>query len=204
MSPRWGNAGDKGIMKQNRQIWKLWNEDSIDEEQVRLLRRKADEVPIPFSEEAKGDVDTLVEAFLGRNDAVGLAAPQIGMSKRIIVFRTGNFTGDEPIPKNGDDCEVLVNPRITQYRGQEVEDGEGCLSCPYITADVKRWTEIKVRGFDRLGNKINKRYQGYLARVVQHEIDHLEGILIVDRGEAIYYPREKKAFFDRIFRRGML
>ena len=187
-------------MESKQETWTLWSDDRINEEQSQVLKGIAAELAIPLTEEGRRDVNTLLEAFLGRNDAVGLAAPQIGMGKRIVVFRTKNFSGGEPLQKNSNDYELLVNPRITQYRGDEEQDSEGCLSCPHITADVARWTEIKVRAFDEKGNKISRRYTGYLARVVQHELDHLDGTLIVDRASTLYYPREKKLFFDSLFR----
>lgn len=186
-------------MEPEERTWALWRNDRINKEEAELLRTVASELPIPLDEEARRDVETLVDAFIRRNDAVGLAAPQIGISKRVIVFRSRKFTEKTPLQKDSGDYDVLINPRITQCQGEEEQDSEGCLSCPDISADVVRWTEIKVRAFDREGNKISRRYTGFLARVVQHEMDHLDGTLIVDRGESIYYPREKKVFFDKVF-----
>jgi peptide deformylase len=180
--------------------WKLWENEKINEEETQLLRRRADEVPVPFDEGGKRDIETLVDAFLGRDDAAGLAAPQIGISKRIVVFKNGNFDDKAPIHKGSGRYDVLVNPRITQVRGDKEKGQEGCLSCPDISADVVRATSIKVKAYDENGNKINRRYTGFLARVVQHELDHLEGKLIVDRGVTLYFPKEKAPFFDRIFK----
>lgn len=75
---------------------------------------------------------------------------------------------------------------------------EGCLSCPEVRVEIARYPEIKVRGFDQYGQKVNKRYLDYVARIVQHEIDHLEGKLIVDYQGAIYVPKKKLAVFDRL------
>jgi peptide deformylase len=180
--------------------WKLWEDEKINEEETRLLRRHADEIPIPFGEEGKRDIEILVDAFTGRDDAAGLAAPQIGISKRVVVFKNGDFDDKAPIKKGGGHYDVLVNPRITQIRGDMEKAQEGCLSCPDIRADVVRATSIKVKAYDEKGNKINKRYTGFLARVVQHELDHLDGKLIVDRGTTIYFPKEKSRFFDKIFK----
>jgi len=99
-----------------------------------------------------------------------------------------------------DDWEVLINPRVTQARGDEEVMNEGCLSCPDISVEVTRPTEIKVKAVDIDGNKVNRRYKGFLARIVQHEIDHLDGRLVVDHEGTISYPKEKQAFFDRIFK----
>ena len=165
-----------------------------------LLRKRADEIPIPFDEEGRRDIETLVDTFIERDDAAGLAAPQIGISKRVVVFRNGNFTDRTPIKKGDGNYDVLVNPRITQIRGDREKTQEACLSCPDISADVVRATSIKVKAYNENGEKINKRYTGFLARVVQHELDHLDGKLIVDCGTTIYFPKEKSLFFDKIFK----
>jgi len=186
-------------MMQNKKTWKLWENEKINEEETELLRRKSDEIPIPFNEEGKQDIQTLVECFLDRDDAVGLAAPQIGISKKIVVFKNKNFDEKSRV-KNEKDYDVLVNPRITQIRGDKETTTEGCLSCPDVSVEVSRHTEIKVKAYDRHGNKINKRYTGFLARVVQHELDHLEGKLIIDHGGSIYVPKEKQKFFNNYFK----
>ena len=180
--------------------WKLWEDQKINEEETRLLRRRADEIPIPLDEEGKRDIEILVDAFLGRDDAAGLAAPQIGISKRVVVFKNGHFGDKEPLKRGDGRYDVLVNPRITQIRGDREKGQEGCLSCPDISAEVVRATSIKVKAYDEKGEKVNRRYSGFLARVVQHELDHLDGKLIVDRGIAIYFPKEKALFFDKLFK----
>ncbi|MGZ3593738.1 MAG: peptide deformylase, partial [Syntrophales bacterium] len=76
---------------------------------------------------------------------------------------------------------------------------EGCLSCPEIQVEVSRFPEIKVKAFDISGRKINKRYTDYVARVAQHEIDHLEGKLIIDCEGPLYIPKQKQEFFERTF-----
>ena len=178
--------------------WQLWRDGEMSEEEGSLLRRKAADLPVPFNAAAKKDIQTLVEAFLKRNDALGLAAPQIGLSKRIIAFKVRDF--DKKGVSGKDDYEVLINARITQLRGDAEVMSEGCLSCPDISVEVTRATEIKVKAVDINGNKVNKRYTGFLARIVQHEIDHLDGRLVVDHEGTISYPKEKREFFDKIFK----
>ena len=178
--------------------WQLWRDGKMSEEEGSLLRRKAADLPIPFNAAAKKDIQTLVEAFLKRNDALGLAAPQIGISKRIIAFKVKDF--DKKGVGGKGDYEVLINARITQLRGEPEVMNEGCLSCPDISVEVTRATEIKVKAVDINGNKVNKRYSGFLARIVQHEIDHLDGRLVIDHEGTISYPKEKKDFFDKLFR----
>jgi peptide deformylase len=99
-----------------------------------------------------------------------------------------------------DDFEILVNPRITQTRGEKVIMAEGCLSCPEIQVEVCRFPEIKVCALNAQGEKISKRYIDYAARIIQHEIDHLEGKLIVDYEGCFYFPKDKKSFFEKLFK----
>jgi peptide deformylase len=175
----------------------LWGNDKINEDETCVLRKHSADIPVPFDEKRKKEIKTLIDSFLAMDDAVGLAAPQIGISKKIIIFRNKGF-GEKSWSKSESDYEVLVNPRITQARGEMVTMAEGCLSCPEIQVEVSRFPEIKVRAHDIYGKKISTRYTDFLARVVQHEIDHLEGKLIVDYEGTMYIPKQRKEFFDRI------
>ena len=182
----------------------LWSNDQINEEESRILRETCADLPIPLDAEAKKSVRTLVEAFLERNDASGLAAPQIGISKKIIIFRNRGFSkdgaSDDTWTKK--DVDVLINPRITQNRGDQIVLAEGCLSCPDIKVEIARYPEIKVRGFDVHGQKIGKRYLDFVARIVQHEMDHLEGKLIIDYDEGSFFiPKKKRSFFETLFQK---
>ncbi|MGO9136658.1 MAG: peptide deformylase [Syntrophales bacterium] len=179
-------------------VFTLWKDDKINEEEALVLRRLCEDIRVPFDEKRKKEIRTLVDAFLSMDEAAGLAAPQIGISKKIIIFRNKGFS-EKGWSKNADDYELLINPRITQARGEMVTATEGCLSCPEIQVEVSRFPEIKVRAFDISGCKINKRYTDYVARVAQHEIDHLEGKLIIDCEGPLYIPKQKQEFFERTF-----
>jgi peptide deformylase len=198
--PRTGTAllmiGSETMTTQK--TWMLWRDGKTVEEEARLLRRQADDLPVPFDAQAKKDIATLINAFTKRDDALGLAAPQIGLSKKIVIFKNKNFD-IKGAPKSKDDYDVLVNPRITQIRGDLEKMNEGCLSCPDISVEISRATEIKVRAYDQDGRKVNKRYTGFLARIVQHELDHIEGRLIIDHEGTLSYPREKREFFEKLF-----
>lgn len=183
-------------MAKNR-VLTLWNEEGINEKDTSILRKKSSEVAVPLDKENSNAVQSLIDSFLGRDDASGLAAPQIGINKRIIAFRTKGF--EEKGKIKPDEFEILINPRITQARGELVTMAEGCLSCPEIQVEVSRFPEIKIRALNAKGEKITKRYLDYVARVVQHEIDHLDGKLIVDYEGNLYYPSNKKAFFNKLF-----
>jgi peptide deformylase len=181
-----------------KKVLTLWNEEGLNEKDASILRKKSSEVPAPADKESRTAIQTLIDSFLSRDDASGLAAPQIGINKRIIAFRIKGF-GEKGKVKP-EDFELLVNPRITQARGEKVTMAEGCLSCPEIQVEVSRFPEIKVRALNAKGEKISKRYEDYVARVVQHEIDHLEGTLIVDYEGNLYYPKNKQGFFEKLFK----
>lgn len=106
------------------------------------------------------------------NKGVGLAAPQIGVSKRVIVVDVGEGLIE------------LINPSIIEASGQ-LTDTEGCLSLPDVVGDVKRAAKVRVKGLNRNGAEIEIRAEGYAARAFQHETDHLEGILFIDKAENI-------------------
>jgi peptide deformylase len=113
-------------------------------------------------------LDDMYETMVA-HDGVGIAAPQIGKNLRIAVVEV-----DE-----GDKFE-LINPEIIEKKGEDI-DVEGCLSIPHVYGTVKRAEEVTVRYFDREGDEIEVTASGYLARAFQHEIDHLEGILFIEK-----------------------
>ena len=105
---------------------------------------------------------------------IGLAAIQVGIDQSILVYDVS--PGDE-----ARSLEVLINPRIISREGQVVSENEGCLSVPDFRADVKRDASVLVEGFDREGNPVRIEAHDLLATVLQHEIDHLNGVLFIDR-----------------------
>jgi peptide deformylase len=109
---------------------------------------------------------------------VGLAAPQIGVSQQVLVIELPE-DGDEEQPETAK-LYVVCNPKIVRRRGDE-EGVEGCLSLPGFAGDVTRATSVVVRGQTAQGKPLRIKAQGFLARVLQHEIDHLHGNLYVDR-----------------------
>lgn len=182
-----------------KRVLTLWNDDGVNEADTSVLRKKSTELQTPLGKEEQAEIQALIDSFTSRDDASGLAAPQIGINKRIIIFRT-KTDGDKKKKLTPDDYDVLVNPRITQARGEKVTAAEGCLSCPDIQIDVSRFPEIKIRALNEKGEKISKRYLDYTARVVQHEVDHLDGTLIVDHEGTLYYPKSKQALIDKLFK----
>ena len=112
---------------------------------------------------------------------IGLAATQVSVAKRIIVLDVPPDGDMENLEKSrGKNLIALVNPEITASTGSQEYD-EGCLSLPGITAYVKRAVEVTVKGLDREGNPMELNATGLLAVALQHEIDHLDGVLFIDR-----------------------
>ncbi len=135
-----------------------------------ILREKARPVPRITPNVIKlleNMADTMYDAR-----GVGLAAPQVGVSKRVVVIDTGEGLIE------------LINPEIIGKEGLDTEY-EGCLSIPGITGEVQRAAMVKVRALDREGREKEYVGEGLLARAFQHEIDHLEGILFVDKAQNI-------------------
>ena len=105
----------------------------------------------------------------------GLAAPQIGENVRVVIFEVVDnprYPNREPIP-----FTVLINPQLSPTSKDKVEDWEGCLSVPGMRGLVARYPSLRYTGFDQFGNAIDRSVDGFHARVVQHEVDHLDGIL---------------------------
>ena len=100
---------------------------------------------------------------------VGLAAPQVGVLQRLLVYDVD------------DDPRVLANPVLDEFSDETEEADEGCLSVPGVTMPVERPVSVRVRGLDEYGEPVDFRAEGFEARVIQHENDHLDGVLIVDR-----------------------
>ncbi len=126
---------------------------------------------------------------------VGLAAPQVGVSRRVTVIE---YPEDDEDPESPTRVYELVNPEIIKRKGEEIAQ-EGCLSIPGIAADVERATYILVRAQDRNGSEIRIKAYDWLARIFQHEIDHLLGVLMTDKAEQIYRLREnEEGLFEAI------
>ena len=131
--------------------------------------------PIDFE---KDDLKTLIEDMketMKANDGAGLAAPQIGVFKRLVIF--GFDTNDRYPDADSVPFTVLINPVITPLSDDKENGWEGCLSVPGLRGVVPRFTHIKYEGYDADGKKFEREVEDFHARVVQHECDHLDGIL---------------------------
>ncbi|BDI31384.1 peptide deformylase [Capsulimonas corticalis] len=134
----------------------------------RILRENSK--PVAQFTEDIAELVSRMETIMRDANGVGLAAPQLGILKRIFVYDAG------------DGFHAIINPKILQRKGEQL-GVEGCLSIPGLYGDVLRANEVVVKGMDQYGNPVRLREEGLGARVIQHEFDHLEGILFIDRAD---------------------
>ena len=149
-----------------------------------VLKKKAKDIPedYPKLEELINSMwDTMYNAY-----GVGLAAPQVGLPIRMFMIDPAPFAEDEELAEEEkktlmDLRKVFINPQITEEEGEEWAFSEGCLSIPEVREDVFRQPEITIEYYDEEFNKHTEKYSGLAARVIQHEYDHIEGILFTDK-----------------------
>ena len=156
-----------------------------------VLRRKARPVT-NFDKNLQTLIDDMIDTM---RDApgVGLAAPQVGISERVIVVEYAEpeevEEGEEPKevePK----LYVMVNPEIVKASPETVMGVEGCLSIPTLVGEVERAQEIRIKGFNRRGQPMKLKVDGWLARIFQHEIDHVNGVVFTDLATQVWQPEE--------------
>jgi peptide deformylase len=157
-----------------------------------VLRKKAVRVT-SFDKKFQSLVDDMIETMLDA-PGVGLAAPQIAVSRRLIVVR---LPDDEESQKEfGEDAGVLyvvANPKIIKSSRKMIEGVEACLSIPGYFGDVDRHEQVVITGQDRHGNDLRIKAKDWLARVFQHEIDHLDGQLFIDIANRVWQAKDEEA-----------
>ena len=147
-----------------------------------ILLNKSSEIKEFSTDSLKKIVYDMSETMIDY-EGIGLAAPQVHISKRIIIFRNPDLENNNKIQ-----ITPLINPIYNPIGDQTINDWEGCLSIPGMQGLVKRYKKIHYHGFDLEGNKIEDKAEGLSAKVIQHEVDHLNGILYINR------LADKKAF----------
>lgn len=160
-----------------------------------VLRRPAAPVPLEGigAPHVQRLIDDLIETMY-EYDGAGLAAPQVHVSSQIVVFavdRNPRYPEAEPIP-----LTVLINPEISPAADETAEDWEGCLSVPELRGKVPRFTRVNVVAYDRGGQKLRFSARDFHARVIQHECDHLQGKVFLDRMRSM----ESLAFAPELLR----
>ncbi len=144
-----------------------------------VLRRKAKKI-VKITAEHRKLIEDMIET-MREAPGVGLAAPQVAVSERLIVVEWADEPEHEDDPPKKKRLFVVINPEIVWTSEELVKGTEGCLSVPGWVGDVMRHEAVTVRGLNRNGEKIKIEAEGWLARIFQHEIDHLDGILYIDK-----------------------
>ena len=170
----------------NQDIVKVWDGDSLDELSVDFLRTPTIPVNFPISKEVQKIITDLVDTFRSVPCA-GIASNQLGYNKKIFIgmkhdkeIKDESTDIDDVVP-DPDNYELYINPQIDRADSKSTQVGpEGCLSIPNITLEIERYDKIKVRYYDIKGRKVKKPLSGFLSRLYQHELDHLNGSLMFE------------------------
>jgi len=164
-----------------------------------VLRRKAKPI-IKFDKDLQILIDDMIET-MREAPGVGLAAPQVDASQQLIVVEYAEEEEEDeaatepaeakpPKPKK---LFVMINPEIVKASEEKVMGIEGCLSIPGLQGEVQRNEAIQIRGLNRHGNPMKLRVDGWMARIFQHEIDHLNGVLFTDRATSVWKLADPEA-----------
>jgi len=158
-----------------------------------ILRKKAKSVT-KFDKDLQTLIDDMFET-MREAPGVGLAAPQINLPMQLAVIEYAEGEDDEDRPEDAPPPEkkmfVIINPEITKVSDEKVLGIEGCLSIPGLVGEVERHHAIEVKALNRHGNPFKFKAEGWLARIFQHEIDHLNGVLFTDKATQVWKPREE-------------
>jgi peptide deformylase len=150
-----------------------------------VLRRKARTVTT-FDKKLQAVIDDMIETMRVA-PGVGLAAPQVGISERLIVVEYyENDQAEEAEEEAKKKVWAILNPEIVKASEEKVMGVEGCLSVPNLVGEVERHESVQIKGLNRRGQPMRVKAQGWLARIFQHEIDHLDGILFTDRTDHVW------------------
>ncbi len=140
-------------------------------------------------------LDQLIEDMIETMRAasgVGLAAPQIGVNRRVIVVEYAEASEDPESPSKPPKLYVVINPEIVRHSKETVKGNEACLSLPGYFGEVDRYETVTVKGLNPQGKPIKLKATGWLARIFQHEIDHIQGALYIDRANQVWRIEENE------------
>jgi peptide deformylase len=154
-----------------------------------VLRRKAHTVA-KVDKNVQALIDDMIET-MREAPGVGLAAPQVGLPERIIVVEYYEREEDEEKEDAPKRVWAVLNPEIIKSSEETLMGVEGCLSIPGLVGEVERHAAVHVKGLNRHGKPIKIKAQGWLARIFQHEIDHLNGVLFTDRATRVWKPQDE-------------
>ena len=168
---------------------KIWNGEKINKDSIDFLRTSTKEVQFPLSNHVKQIIEDLIDTYKAVPCA-GIAANQIGYDKKLFIgmkHDNEKSVSDDPsqniddvVPRS-DNYEIYINPRIDKTDKDSTQNGEeGCLSIPDISLELERFDKIKVRYYNSDGKAVKKPLSGFITRLYQHELDHLNGNLMLE------------------------
>ena len=173
-----------------KEIVKVWEDNSVLDSNIEFLSKPTKEVKFPLDSKSKDVINDLMDSFR-KIPCAGIAANQIGYNYRMFIGmkfepeekEEGEEESEEDInPMDENNYEIYINPQIDEFSKKSVQEGpEGCLSIPGVNLIIERYDKIMVRYYNQEGKKIRKPLQKFISRLFQHELDHLDGKLMVQR-----------------------
>ena len=182
-----------------KKLIEVWDGSQLIEKNITFLKQKTKDVILPLSDNTKQILSDLLDTYKVIPCA-GIAANQIGYNKRIFIGIKHDDDYEENKKEvignpNADNYEFYINPQIDHVSNKSLQEGEeGCLSIPEVRLIAERFDKIKVRYFNEHGKKIKKPLKGFISRLFQHELDHLDGVLMVENSKikSVYQITENK------------
>ena len=187
-----------------KKLVEVWDGKNLIKNNIIYLKQKTKDVRLPLSDSSKKILDDLLDTYKAIPCA-GIAANQIRYDKKIFIGLKEDLNDDEKNEEetnkdiignpNADNYEFYINPQIDYSSKKSIQEGEeGCLSIPEIRLIAERFNHIKVRYFNSMGKKIKKPLSGFVSRLFQHELDHLNGVLMVENAKIknVYRISENK------------
>jgi len=182
-----------------KKLIEVWDGSQLIEKNITFLKQKTKNVVLPLSDNTKQILSDLLDTYKVIPCA-GIAANQIGYNKRIFIGIKHDDDYEENKKEvignpNADNYEFYINPQIDHVSNKSLQEGEeGCLSIPEVRLIAERFDKIKVRYFNEHGKKIKKPLKGFISRLFQHELDHLDGVLMVENSKikSVYQITENK------------
>ena len=182
-----------------KKLIEVWDGSQLIEKNISFLKQKTKDVILPLSDNTKQILSDLLDTYKVIPCA-GIAANQIGYNKRIFIGIKYDDDYEENKKEvignpNANNYEYYINPQIDHVSNKSLQEGEeGCLSIPEVRLIAERFDKIKVRYFNEHGKKIKKPLKGFISRLFQHELDHLDGVLMVENSKikSVYQITENK------------
>ena len=178
------NEQRKDLVLQENPSYIVVNDESQSKESREVLKRKSEKVAFPLSTEDEKRIQILEAKFDAEENCAGLAAPQIGIGKQIIIFAAPDMPElkkwrpdlTQTMPKT-----IWINPSYKGIGEEKHEDYEGCFSVAKTAGPVARFKKIRYQAYLRDGSEVSGEAEGFVARIIQHEIDHINGTLCIDK-----------------------